>query len=508
MKLSNYMKKKAWLFCKTALFLALFAAALFGAALVTQRKASYEKNADFFEEAEKEHLDVLFLGSSHVINGINPITLYKDYGYTSYNLAGHGSIMQETYWQLIRALDYCKPRYVVVDCYMLEKNYQYLDVCDENTPPDEVLESIEHLHLNMDAYPLSRLKIAAIKDLISDPGIQNEFLFDFILYHNRWSELTGDDFARLSGKSSRNRLMGAEMRYGVKTDVDVYEPCAEGEVLPEHTVCEEYLMKIIDECQRDGIGILLVYLPFSAETKDQIAANTAEQVAAMYDVPCINMLKTDGIIDEATDLNDHGHLNVAGAEKVTDEVGKWLSQNADLPDHRGETGYEKWEERCADYDDEMESLVLDGPELRSEIELLGRRNVSSIIYINNESPAFYDEGLMHLISAFSGTDVIMQAALSGGPYILIDDKKSGNKYEAMGDEVLEAAGTSIGELVYIPVEKRFRLLYPAEDESLNFLYDDNHLEEDIQILLYDNDNGEILRHFYYTSQQTEYLCTY
>ncbi len=502
------MKKKAGLLFKTILFIILFAACLFGVMLITQRKASYEKNALFFEEAKKEHLDVLFLGSSHVINGINPITLYEDYGFTSYNLAGHGSIMQETYWQLIRALDYCKPEYVVVDCYMLEKNYQYLDVCDENTSPEEVKESIEHLHLNMDAYPLSKLKMAAVKDLIQDPDIQKEFLFDFMLYHNRWTELSKNDFGRINGTGNKNNLMGAEMRYGVKTDVDVYEQCQEGEVLPEHTVCEEYLMKIIDECQRDGIGVLLVYLPFSATTEDQIAANTAEQVAQTYNVPCINMLKTEDIIDEATDLNDHGHLNVAGAGKVTRSIGEWLSANTELTDHRGEAGFEEWDARSGEFNEEVNDILMEGTDLRTELSLLGNENVSSIIFINNESPAFDDEGIMHLVSGISGTEKINEAAFFDGPYILIDDKGSGNKYEAAGEEVLENVPTSIGDLIFIPIEKRFRLLYPSEDESINFLYDDNHLAEDIQILLYDNDSGDILQHLYYTSQELEYLCTY
>ncbi len=496
------MKKKLGIILKVVLFLALTCTVLFGVMMLTERKASYIKNKAFFEEAKKDHLDVLFLGSSHVINGINPLTLYSDYGITSYNLGGHGSLLQETYWQLIRALDYAKPDYVVVDCYMMEKNYQYLDVCEEGTSEEDIDSSINKLHLNMDAYPLSKLKIAAVNDLIQDQDVRNQFLFDFMVYHDRWSELDKNDFGRFNGKASTNKLMGAEMVYGVKTDVDVYEPCQEGEVFTEQTVGKEYLMKIIDECQRDGIGVLLVFIPFSAQTFDQVTANTVAQVADTYGVPYLNMLQVDGLIDEATDLNDHGHLNAAGADKVTDYIGKFLSENADLTDHREDPEYENWTKLSSKYKKDINNAILDGEELRTELSLLANSDYNSVIYVNNNSPALNDEGVKHLITNISGTSRIDEAT-DGQPYILINDKAMGVSYEAVGGETLEGVSTSMGDMTYIPIEEKFRLLYPVSDESVNYLYDDSHTE-DIQILIYD-DNGEVLSHLYYDSLEREYL---
>ncbi len=196
------MKKGPRLLVSTVIFLIILAGAVFAAMLVTERKSSYEKNASFFQEAKADHLDVLFIGSSHVINGINPLVLYENYGITSYNLGGHGSLLQESYWQLLRALQYCKPDYVVVDAYMLEKNYQYLDKCYEDTPEDERKTSIEQLHLNMDVWPLNKVKADAVEDLIQDKDLKREFLYDFIVYHNRWEYMTEDDFRSVVGHES------------------------------------------------------------------------------------------------------------------------------------------------------------------------------------------------------------------------------------------------------------------------------------------------------------------
>ena len=51
----------------------------------------------------------------------------------------------------------------------------------------------------------------------------------------------------------------------------------------------------------------------------------------------------------------------------------------------------------------------------------------------------------------------------------------------------------------MPVEQNFRFLYPKENEDLNYLYDDAHILDDIQIIIYDTITGEIYAHDYYQS---------
>ena len=489
------MKKKLLNFAEAAVFLLILGACLFAAVIVLRRKESSFKYADFFDKAKENQIDVLFMGSSHVINGINPVTLYDEYGYTSYNMGGHGSVMQATYWELIEALDYCSPKWVFVDAYMLEKDYQYLDVMEENADAGAINTSIEQLHLNMDAWPLNRLKIAAINDLILDKDKRNQFLFDFIVYHDRWKELSADDYDYLTGTQSRNNLYGAEMRYDVELSPIVFADPEPGQGLDSHTVGQEYLMKIIDECQRRGIGVAVTYLPFCATCEDKKAANSAGMVAERYDVPFINMLDA-GIIDYRTDLNDTGHLNVSGAYKVTGFLGQWLSDFGELVDHRDDPSYSDWDEHVRDFYDDARNRIGGEEDLYRELGLLSLNKVGYVVYFNHGSVALTDDGIRHIISRLSGTDAIYA---SDGPYIFINDTGSGAKYEAFGAGSLEGVPTAAGTMVYQPVEERFRLLYTLENQELNYLYDDDHLAYDIQILTYDRDTGEMLTHSYYRS---------
>ncbi|WP_026652339.1 hypothetical protein [Butyrivibrio proteoclasticus] len=492
------MKKRLGNLFKIIAFLLVLAISVLAVTTLVRRKDSNYKYADFFDQAKAGHIDVLFMGSSHVINAINPVTLYEDYGYTSYNMGGHGSVMQATYWELIEALQYCTPKVVVVDAYMLEKNYQYLDVMEENADKSERNTSVEQLHLNMDAWPLDRLKIAAINDLIQDQETRNEFLFDFIVYHSRWSELTSEDYKTVLGTETTNPLMGGEMRYQVELSPTSFPDPAEGEILSEHTVGQEYLMKIIDECQRDGIQVVVTYMPCCATTTDKIAANSAAEIAANYGVPYINMLNM-GIIDYRSDLNDTGHLNATGAIKVTDYMGQWLTDNADLADHRGDVSYSDWADKVALFNDELKDMATSGDDLYTRLNQLSLNKVSYVIYFNQGSNALKDDDLMHLVENLAGTTAVRDAsAAENAPYILIKDLSNG-VYEAYGENGLDGVATGLGHVVYQPVEQNFRFLYPTEDESLNYLYDDDHLGYDIQLITYDSESGQIFSHDYFRS---------
>ncbi len=494
------MKKKIQILIKSVIFIALLCISIVAASIVLCRKDSIYKYEDFFEEAEKGHIDVLFMGSSHVINAINPVVLFDDYGYTSYNMGGHGAVLQATYWELLESLEYCDPSWVVVDAYMLEKNIKYLDDRDEYADESEINTSVEQLHLNMDAWPLDKLKIAAINDLIQDKDIRNQFLFNFIVYHNRWEYVGESDFKALTGNAGKNSLFGAEMRYDVDIDPVLYPAPSEEELLTEQTVGCDYLEKIIDECQRRGIGVVVTYYPFAADTKDKAAAIKAGEIAAEYDVPYINMLDLD-VIDLYSDMNDRGHLNATGSKKVTDYMGEWLSHTGDLIDHRGDEEYSYWQDCVCDYDEALLDALVSEDNLFVKLNLLKLEDFSFVLYVNEGSNVFNDDALKHLIMNISGTD---EVDITDGPYIMIKDSGTGELVEGRDEEQLGGVLTGIGTMNYQPVEQYFRLLYSDEDPDTNYLYDDSHVNEDIQLIIYDSETGEIYSHDYYNSYGGNY----
>lgn len=483
---------------KVLAFICAAGLCIFFATVVLRDKDSEYKYADFFDRADQ--IDVLFIGSSHVINAINPAVLYGEYGITSYNMGGHGSIMQSTYWELIEALQYCTPKAVVVDTYMLQKDYKYLDEMFEDSSDQDRATSVAQLHLNMDCWPLNKLKVAAIEDLIHDEEIRKQFYIPFYIYHHRWDVLNSNDYKTLMGDGDRNRYFGAEMRYGIELTPGIYPNPDDDNGLGGDTIGEEYLRKIIDECQRRGIDVYVTFLTCSASVDDKRAVDSARIICEQYDVPLVNMQEM-GVVDLYTDLNDTGHMNANGAIKATKYIGQILADSGECPDHREDPAYSYWQERTDKFFDEIRDIALYSDSIYQQLNYLAEASsVGTILYINDESQAFGDNEMQRLIHNFTKTPTIYH---TDGPYIMINDAASGKVYEASGSTGLDIK-TALGTTHYQPVEHLFRLLYTDEDPETNYLYDDAMTGYDIQLIVYDAESGDVLSHHYYKSYGSNY----
>jgi len=337
-----------------------------------ERKASDQKYKAFFDQ--KEDFDVLFLGTSHVINGVFPMDLWNDYGIVSYNCGGHANQIATSYWVMRNVLERTTPKVVVIDCLEIENN-------------QKTFTDFSYLHMSMDAFPLSVTKIKAIWDLLDDPffetyqpedadesagvnspdlngkdGVAEEaglvdeakeeqdvdeseayekeprtkiaLLWDYAVYHSRWSVIDEYDF-RPEVKYEK----GAESRLAVAPRDLSRIP--ENEKIQPGTTGDLYLRKMIEYCQERGIEVVLTFLPFPANEMQQKAANYIYDLAEEYQVEYLNFLDLD-VINYHTDLYDEDHVNPSGARKVTDYLGQFLTANYDIPDRRQDSAYASW----------------------------------------------------------------------------------------------------------------------------------------------------------------------
>ena len=111
--------KKAARIIGCAVTLLLTAWLLFALTELTENKDSDNKYSDFFRDRE---YDVLFFGTSNVIDDVFPMELWKEYGIVSYNCGGTSNQLATTYWVMENALDYVTPKVVVIDCLHLSED--------------------------------------------------------------------------------------------------------------------------------------------------------------------------------------------------------------------------------------------------------------------------------------------------------------------------------------------------------------------------------------------------
>ena len=244
---------------------------------VLEYKEARKKYTPFYES--ETNFEVILLGTSHVWNHILPMEMWSDYGIASYNWGYSHCTPAENFYLIQDIVKYTSPKVVVMDIYGLT---EYDDWGNGKYRTDR----IEMQHVQFDSLPIwSVNKMKASKDVFDDYENNEDFIWNFIMYHNRWSELAENDF-----------------KYDITTEKGAYFLTGLGTTsftaIPEHektnidSVCYPYFIKVIEYCQERGIEVLCVYAPFAANEEQQKIANTIGGIVEQYpNCSYINMLK-------------------------------------------------------------------------------------------------------------------------------------------------------------------------------------------------------------------------
>ena len=213
-------------------------------------------------------------------------------------------------------------------------------------------------HQSLDAFPLTWTKIRTVQDLlvnnannddINDAGDNYEMsenptkgalLWDFIVYHSRWNELSERDFV-----PEINLEKGASSKHFVHP-MEFVEAKSD-DIIEKNTLGEQYLRRLIEECKSRDIKVVLTFIPYPASSGEQMKAEYLNKIAQEYDVDYLNFFDLD-IINYGTDFFDDNHLNSSGARKVTDYIGRYLSTQMGVTNHKDDMNYSFW---YTDYDE-------------------------------------------------------------------------------------------------------------------------------------------------------------
>lgn len=312
------------------LWLLVFVVGLFALDRAMRRDDSERKYSAFF--GETQDFDVFFLGTSHVMDAIYPIELWRDFGITSYNFGNTAETPEATYWTLRLALEAHTPKAVLVDVCYIDRSQEEHGVA-------------AFAHTFLDAVPTSLTKLEAIWSLFPQ-GSRAEFVFPFVTHHARWEEiLSGGDVDTVD---SLPCMFGAELRVG-RAEPAPFARTQEMDLT--QTQGKQAIREIIALCRERGIEPVLIATPFPADENMQKMMNSAQAIADECGVTFLNLFDVADLVDFQTDCYDPmSHLNPDGAAKVTAYLGQWLSENFSFADKRSEAQYAHWNEALAEYE--------------------------------------------------------------------------------------------------------------------------------------------------------------
>lgn len=297
-----------------------------------------------FYKEKKNTIETVFLGASTVLAGVNPIMLYEKFGLCAYNLSTEKQPMMGSYYWLEEAYRMHPETLKTV----------FLGASGLRFEPSEI-----GFHKAIDNMKISKARYNMLLDYYEgDVEEARSGLLPLYFYHNRWSDLTVEDFY----KHNYNPVNGtrgysfSSTVYGWFRKPDSIIPelaldkNAEPAKLLESSV--QYFEKIVDFCNENGLKLVLIKTP--AIKWSSSLHNAASELAKSHNVEYYDFNFSPyydelNYVDFVDTLDDGRHMNYYGASKLTNWIGKYIVEKCNGTDVRNDKKYDFLKEQQAEF---------------------------------------------------------------------------------------------------------------------------------------------------------------
>ena len=319
-------------FCLCVLALVSTATAILKPKRLEMPYDNTRKERGFYAEPENS-LDIVFVGSSHLFSTVIPDVLWEEYGITSYVFGGNEQPFSISYYYIMEALKYQKPKVIVLESLF----------CNWGDAPKEAV-----VRINFDDMRWGKAKIEGIINNVT-PSDWQYYFFELSKYHSRWSTLDSSDFKIKEAYCDQNLYKGwsfysagdASKDYAVNDEV-LY--CTETKELNETAM--QWLDKIIALCEENNVQLILLKTPNNGKIIDPSAEDGEKDEA--FGMPYYNRLaevaqeKSIPFLNMNLVMSGENHNDKACAQKATLYFGEWIKQQVEIQDKRDSNEYAYW----------------------------------------------------------------------------------------------------------------------------------------------------------------------
>lgn len=327
-------KKKSWIKQLTRVgFLLLLGVTIYFVTNVLRIKSEHGINQqEGLYWQREDSIEVAAMGTSHVHCGVNTGLLWEKYGIAAYDYSGAEQPLWMTWYYMRELYKYQTPKMILLDLYAparFKEDYQY----------DWISENIYGMR-----FSLNKLRMLSVS---VEPSRLHQYFPSFAVYHSRYDELEEEDFNHFFWDSQEKEAFKGFTPYWKRTPQHRPE-ISEEERDGLSAKSEKYLRKIIALAREKGTELVLIVVPYVETNQDRRTYNQIMDIAAREGVTFIdyNEYYDEMGIDFQEDFNDESHLNYWGSCKFTDFLGEFLASHDEIPDRRGQKGYESWEENA------------------------------------------------------------------------------------------------------------------------------------------------------------------
>lgn len=277
-----------------------------------------------YQSLGESTIDIIYMGSSHSEAGIIPTIIDGAIDVKSFNYSVTGMRIEQGVFRLRDILKTQTPKLIVLD------TFSFTPVEEENR---EVLT-----RWAFDCLPLSKNKIDAVNHVIKEN--REAYYVPFLKYHTRWKEISARDLQLLGDKS-----LYETVGFGGATTIEKMEEKDSyfseftynlNSFLPINTSQKQCFEEFLEVAKNKNIKILLTTVPYKTQlgmSSQELTGinNFLEQNYVDQDmVKMLDMNRCYKKLDFGyADLFNEGHVNKAGAEKVSKFLADYIQKEYD-----------------------------------------------------------------------------------------------------------------------------------------------------------------------------------
>lgn len=460
------------------------------------RDKSIERVSSEYDNFSKETFDVIFVGSSVMMNAVYPLELYEDYGISAFNLGCGSQQFASSYYLIKQAIREQKPKLVVFDVYMAGAT--------------DMPDGFTHYVTDSMHYPE---KIEMIMNTISR-NKRIDYIYELGTYHNRWDILTKDDFVN-------NTSLNRKGTYGAKAHCfsmgfDGFgDITTKSKTLPEKQ--EYYLRKIIELCQKNNVDIMLTLMPmdYSKNTGEidrsqwQFYWNEIQNIADEYKVEYLNFMYhyNELNLDTLKDTDGGTHLNAYGATKMTKYLGGFLKTHYQIEDVRGKIEYGYMEQDLLEFKRNLNVLeLIEKNNIEDYIDALNKlknKKYAIVVSVKDIQGYFLNNSIIRKLKelGFLNADILLEKNYHSFIGTIGVENYPTELYG--GDEAIQYSGKINGRDVLVESKtlntgNQSKIVIENTDYSKNF--------RGLNFVVIDKENGEIVDTVAFDTHVPEWTC--
>lgn len=423
---------------------------------------------DFYKLPENS-LDVLAVGSSQVVRGFSALELYKNYGISAYGIGTGQQSIQNSYAWIKESTKTQSEKVVCLEIKMLF----------EETPEEQNRKGLDNMKFSLNK----------LENIIADAREANSYatfisyLFPVTRFHSRWKEIGTDSFIEpikamnYRGYALENEVSG-NLDYAYLEDNIPYNAIMKKERY-------ECLNNIIKYCKEKDIGLIFVKMldmDWDIERHNAVETIAKDNNIKFFDFNMKDLME-DADLLYAGDTSRNNHLNIYGAEKTTNYLGKYIKDNYEIEDKRGKSEYENLDKMLVQYNNDVQNAKIVNIFNPNEyIEALRQENFTVII-VKNNLPNATTEEYKKMISNL-GLDI--EKVYNSNYYAIIENGK-----------VIEEEGSDKNIHLETRIDTVRSLVLDTEKASIIFEgTEQSNLHQGFDVLVYNNKSNNVVESSY------------